>query len=67
MRSTSSASTSIRTAATPRLYNQYVELYDHQLQQLEQDGAALTQMSSAMCGTYQWPNDPWPWDYSQED
>ena len=49
------------------LYNQYVELYGHQLQQLEQDGTALTQMESAMSGTYNWPDDPWPWDYEQED
>ena len=49
------------------LYNQYVELYGHQLQQMEQDGTALTQMESAMSGTYNWPDDPWPWDYEQED
>ena len=49
------------------LYNQYVELYGHQLQQLEQNGTALTQMESAMSGTYNWPDDPWPWDYEQED
>ena len=28
---------------------------------------ALTQMESAMSGTYNWPDDPWPWDYEQED
>ena len=49
------------------LYNQYVELYGHQLQQLEQNGTALTQMESAMNGAYNWPDDPWPWDYEQED
>ena len=49
------------------LYNQYVELYGHQLQQLEQNGTALTQMESAMSGAYTWPDDPWPWDYEQED
>ena len=48
------------------LYNQYVELYGHQLQQLEQSGTVLTQMESAMGGTYKWPDDPWPWDYEQE-
>ena len=47
--------------------NTPVELYGHQLQQLEQDGTALTQMESAMSGTYNWPDDPWPWDYEQED
>ena len=49
------------------LYNQYVELYGHQLQQMEQNGMALTQMESAMSGAYTWPDDPWPWDYEQED
>ena len=44
------------------LYNQYVELYGHQLQQPEQEGT-----ESAMSGTYNWPDDPWPWDYEQED
>ncbi len=48
------------------LYNQYVELYEHQLQQFEQDGGFLTQMESAGDGTYRWPDEPWPWDYEQE-
>ena len=43
-----------------------MELYEHQLQQFEQDGGALTQMESAMSGKYLWPDDPWPWDYEQE-
>ncbi len=49
------------------LYNQYVELYEHQLQQYEQDGGALTQMASAASGSYRWLDDPWPWDDRQED
>ena len=41
--------------------------YQEMFQQMEQNGTALTQMESAMSGTYNWPDDPWPWDYEQED
>ncbi len=45
------------------LYNRYVEQYAEAVQQYEQRNGSLTQMGSAMSGTYQWTNDPWPWEY----
>lgn len=45
------------------LFNRYVEQYAQAVQQHEQRSGSLTQMASAMSGTYQWMNDPWPWEY----
>lgn len=44
------------------LFNQYVEQFSHAMQQYEQNCGPLTQMSSAMSGTYEWTKGPWPWD-----
>ena len=49
------------------LFNQYVERYEDVVQQYESQFGALTQMSSAMEGTYDWLKDPWPWDYRNKE
>lgn len=48
------------------LYNQYAERYEDALQQYQQSGGSLTQLQSAQSGSYQWLDDPWPWDYRRE-
>ena len=53
------------TEAT-ELFNEYVESYQMAVQQYQQDGRALTQMDSAMCGSYNWLEGPWPWDIETE-
>ena len=49
------------------LFNQYVERYEDVVQQYESQFGALTQASAAMEGTYDWLNDPWPWDYRNKE
>lgn len=48
------------------LLNQYAERYEDAVQQYQQNGGNLTQLQSAMSGTYEWLRDPWPWDYREE-
>ena len=45
------------------LFNQYVEQYAGAMQMYERQRGSLTQMDSAMCGSYDWIKDPWPWEY----
>lgn len=45
------------------LFNQYAEKYADALQMYERKRGSLTQMDSALTGTYDWLKDPWPWDY----
>lgn len=45
------------------LFNQYVEQYSGALQMYERQHGSLTQMDSALTGTYDWLKDPWPWDF----
>lgn len=44
------------------LFNQYAERYEDAMQQYEQNGGNLMQLRSAQSGTYDWLNDPWPWE-----
>ena len=46
------------------LFNQYVEQYAGALQMFERKRGSLEQMDSAISGTYEWIQDPWPWEYS---
>ena len=48
------------------LFNQYVELYEDALQQYQRSGGNLNQLLSAQSGSYQWLQNPWPWDYREE-
>ena len=48
------------------LFGDYVELYQQAVQQFEQNGGILTQMDSLRSGSYDWLNDPWPWDIETE-
>lgn len=48
------------------LYNRYAEQYEDAMQQYQQSGAPLTQLQSAMSGSYTWLRDPWPWDIREE-
>ena len=49
------------------LFNQYVERYEDALQKYESQYGSLTQMDSALEGSYDWINDPWPWDYRNKE
>ena len=48
------------------LYNQYAELYEEAVQQYQQAGNDLVQLTSAATGSYQWLRGPWPWDMREE-
>ena len=48
------------------LYNQYAELYEEAVQQYQQAGNDLVQLTSAATGSYQWLRGPWPWDMQEE-
>lgn len=45
------------------LFNEYVERYADALHQYEKQYGATTQMGAALNGSYEWTQDPWPWDY----
>lgn len=49
------------------LFNQYAELYEDAVQQYQQNGGDLVQLTAASGGSYQWLRDPWPWDEREED
>ncbi len=48
------------------LFNQYAEMYEEAIQHYEQDGGVLMQLRSAQSGSYEWLNNPWPWDYKED-
>ena len=47
------------------LFNQYAEMYEAAVQQYEQNGGVLMQSRSAQSGSYEWLDNPWPWDYKE--
>ena len=47
------------------LFNQYAEMYEAAIQQYEQNGGVLMQMRAAQRGSYEWLDNPWPWDYKE--
>ena len=47
------------------LFNQYAEMYEAAVQQYEQNGGVLMQSRSAQSGSYEWLENPWPWDYKE--
>lgn len=49
------------------LFNRYAEQYEDAITQYQQSGASLTQLQSAMGGTYEWLQGPWPWEFREED
>lgn len=48
------------------LFARYAEQYEDAMQQYQQNGGTLTQLTAVDDGAYVWLRDPWPWEYRKE-
>lgn len=48
------------------LFNQYRALYKDGLERYQKQYGPLTMLDAGNFSDYDWPDDPWPWDYQQK-
>ena len=49
------------------LFQSYRDMYDELVAQYESQYGPLTMMQAADGESFDWTNNPWPWDYSQKE
>ena len=49
------------------LFNRYRELYGELMAEYEAKRGPLTMQQAGANGSYDWVNDPWPWEYKAND
>lgn len=49
------------------LFSAYRDLYGELMAEYENKHGPLTQLQSGMDGKYNWPANPWPWDYPEKE
>lgn len=49
------------------LFNSYKELYDELITEYENKYGPLTQAEAGRDGTYNWTQNPWPWDFAANE